>query len=146
MTLTSEINKPQIITHIVHSVNYTCFDTKWIPGTAKFVVIGQHARGTGAFEIFELGDRKVNKTSSKENPTPFKCCTFGASNMTTPTLATGDFNGTLAFWELENISSPVFHVKAHEQIINCIDGFKYSSDFSSWWTWNKLWCPRSGNW
>ena len=38
-------------------------------------------------------------------------------------MATGDFGGHLAIWDLENMSpGPIFSVKAHEQIINCIDG------------------------
>ena len=38
-------------------------------------------------------------------------------------MATGDFAGHLAIWDLENMSpGPIFSVKAHDQIINCIDG------------------------
>lgn len=38
-------------------------------------------------------------------------------------LATGDFNGGLASWDLERLEMPVFAVsKAHSDMINCIDG------------------------
>ena len=55
------MDKPQIIVHAEKSVNYTLFDTKWIPRSAKFVVLGNHARGTGALEVYEVtgGDAKL---------------------------------------------------------------------------------------
>ena len=48
------MDKPQIILHSQKSVNYTVFDVKWIPTSAKFVALGNHARGTGALDIFEI--------------------------------------------------------------------------------------------
>ena len=36
------------------SVTYTLFDAKWIPSAARFVALGNHARGTGAIEVFGL--------------------------------------------------------------------------------------------
>ena len=38
-------------------------------------------------------------------------------------LATGDFDGHLAIWDLERLEQgPIHSLKAHEQIINAIDG------------------------
>lgn len=54
------MDKPQIIAHIEKSLNYTLFDTKWIPCSAKFVVLGSHARGTGALQIYELAHGQLN--------------------------------------------------------------------------------------
>lgn len=48
------MDKPQIILHSQKSVNYTVFDVKWIPTSAKFLSLGNHARGTGALDIFEI--------------------------------------------------------------------------------------------
>jgi hypothetical protein len=48
------MEKPQIILHSQKSVNYTVFDVKWIPTSAKFISLGNHARGTGALDIFEI--------------------------------------------------------------------------------------------
>lgn len=48
------MDKPQIILHIQKSLNYTLFDTKWIPCSAKFVVLGNYARGTGALQVYEV--------------------------------------------------------------------------------------------
>ena len=55
------MDKPQIIAHVQKSLTYTLFDTKWVPRSAKFVVLGNHARGTGALQIFEVshGDIKL---------------------------------------------------------------------------------------
>ena len=55
------MDKPQIIAHVQKSLNYTLFDTKWIPCSAKFVVLGNHTRGTGAMQVYEIshGDVKL---------------------------------------------------------------------------------------
>ena len=57
------MEKPQIIPHIQKSVNYTLFDSRWVPSSAKFVVLGNFARGTGAMQIYEVshGDVKLVK-------------------------------------------------------------------------------------
>ena len=57
------MDKPQIILYAQKSLNYTLFDSKWIPFSAKFIVLGNHARGTGAMQIYELssGDVKLVK-------------------------------------------------------------------------------------
>ena len=54
------MDKPQIILYAQKSVNYTVFDSKWIPFSAKFVTLGNHARGTGAIQIYELASGDVN--------------------------------------------------------------------------------------
>ncbi len=55
------MDKPQIIAHVQKSMNFTLFDSKWIPCSAKFVVLGNHARGTGALQVYEIshGDVKL---------------------------------------------------------------------------------------
>ena len=53
------MEKPQIILHIQKSVNYTLFDTKWIPCSAKFVALGNYARGSGALQIYEVSHGDV---------------------------------------------------------------------------------------
>lgn len=52
--MSSPLAKPQIIAHIQKSLNYTVFDTKWIPCSAKFVCLGNFARGTGVMQIYEV--------------------------------------------------------------------------------------------
>mgnify|MGYP001795633039 CR=1 FL=1 len=60
------MDKPQIIAHVQKSLNYTLFDVKWIPVSAKFVVLGSHPRGTGALQVYEVsgGDVKLLKDVS----------------------------------------------------------------------------------
>ena len=55
------MDKPQIIAHVQKPMNFTLFDTKWIPCSAKFVVLGNHPRGTGAMQVYEIshGDVKL---------------------------------------------------------------------------------------
>ena len=39
------------------------FESRWIPSSAKFVILGNHARGTGAMQVYEIsgGDVKLVK-------------------------------------------------------------------------------------
>jgi hypothetical protein len=57
----SAFEKPQIIAHIQKSLNYTVFDCKWVPCSAKFVTMGNFARGTGVIQLYEIqhGDLKL---------------------------------------------------------------------------------------
>lgn len=48
--------------------------------------------------------------------------TFGASSIEERHLATGDHNGRLVIYDLENIDRPVYQQQAHLSIINAIDG------------------------
>ncbi len=60
------VDKPKIIEHVVKSLDYTLFDARWIPCSARFVVLGNYARGTGALQIYEVskGDVKLVKNVS----------------------------------------------------------------------------------
>lgn len=57
--MTTPFEKPQIISHIQKSLNYTVFDSKWIPCSAKFVCLGNFARGTGVMQIYEVQHGEV---------------------------------------------------------------------------------------
>lgn len=54
------MDKPQIILHVQQSLNYTIFDSKWIPCSTKFVALGNYARGTGALQIYDLSHGSLN--------------------------------------------------------------------------------------
>lgn len=118
----SAFEKPQIIAHIQKSLNYTVFDCKWVPCSAKFVTMGNFARGTGVIQLYEIqhGDLKLLREIEKAKP--IKCGTFGATSLQQRYLATGDFAGNLHIWNLEAPDIPVYSVKAHKEIINTIDG------------------------
>ncbi|KAI8612714.1 WD40-repeat-containing domain protein [Chytriomyces sp. MP71] len=116
------LKKPQIITLETKSLDYTPYDVKWVPASARFVVLGQHARGTGALAIYELEQGKAKLLKSSEKPHALKCATFGASTLQDRHVATGDFEGNMRVFDLERTEVPVYSVKAHESIVNCIDG------------------------
>ncbi|XP_006005185.1 dynein axonemal assembly factor 10 isoform X1 [Latimeria chalumnae] len=135
--MTTPLEKPQIIAHIQKGLNYTLFDCKWVPCSAKFVCMGNFARGSGVMQIYEVqhGElqlvkevrRKTAATiallfSHIEKAKPIKCGTFGAASLQQRYLATGDFDGNLNVWNLEAPEIPVYSVKAHKEIINSIDG------------------------
>ena len=42
---------PQILEHISKSVQITSYDVKWIPSSARFVVMGAFARATGCPQV-----------------------------------------------------------------------------------------------
>eukprot|EP00730_Choanoeca_flexa_P001497 TRINITY_DN10662_c0_g1_i1.p1 TRINITY_DN10662_c0_g1~~TRINITY_DN10662_c0_g1_i1.p1 ORF type:complete len:353 (+),score=70.77 TRINITY_DN10662_c0_g1_i1:884-1942(+) len=116
------MEKPQIIEHIHHSVNYTLFGGSWVPASARCVLYGQHAKGTGALQILSMEKGKLNlqKEVSKQNG--FKCGTFNFSSFEERHLALGDFDGELTTWDLERLEQPIYKAKRHAGIINCIDG------------------------
>ncbi|ERE90242.1 WD repeat-containing protein 92 [Cricetulus griseus] len=96
----SAFEKPQIIVHIQKGLNYTVFDCKWVPCSAKFVTMGNFARGTGVIQVYEIqrGDLKLLREIEKAKP--IKCGTFGAASLQQRYLATGDFDGNLHIWPI----------------------------------------------
>lgn len=117
-----KLQKPQIIGHVEKSLDYTIHDVKWIPSSAKFVVIGGKSNGSGVIETYRLSSNAVEKIGEFGKKEHFKCCTFEASNLCDRHLATGDFCGRLQVWDLENNLVPVYITTKHKGIINCIDG------------------------
>ncbi|MBN3320352.1 WDR92 protein, partial [Atractosteus spatula] len=120
--MSTPLEKPQIISHIQKSLNYTVFDCKWIPCSAKFVCMGNFARGTGVMQIYEVQHGEAKLVKEIEKAKPIKCGTFGATSIQQRHLATGDFSGNLNIWNLELPDVPVYSVKAHKEIVNAIDG------------------------
>ncbi|TSN48486.1 WD repeat-containing protein 92 [Bagarius yarrelli] len=120
--MSTSLEKPQIIAHIQKSLNYTVFDSKWIPCSAKFVCMGTFPRGSGVLQIYEVQHGDVQLVKEMEKPKPIKCGTFGATSLQQRHLATGDFDGNLHVWNLEASEAPVYSVKGHKEIINSIDG------------------------
>jgi WD repeat-containing protein 92 len=90
-----ERDKPLIIGHLEKSLNYSIFDTKWIPCSAKFLTIGSKPNGTGIIEIYELDASELTLVSTIEKKTSLKCGSFAASNLRDRNLAVGDFAGRL---------------------------------------------------
>ena len=55
----TRLDRPQVHIHATKQLGYSPYDVKWLPCSAKFVVLGQHSRGTGALEIYELSEGTV---------------------------------------------------------------------------------------
>merc|ERR1711959_401405 len=115
-------DRPQIVEHCNKSLTYVVYDARWIPSSARFVVLGCHPRGTGALQVMELKKGGVETIHKSEKHAAFKCGTFGASSLAERHLATGDFDGRLSIWDLDRVEMPVYSVKAHDVIVNSIDG------------------------
>lgn len=90
-----KLAKPQIICHAEKSVNYSLFDGKWIPCSAKFIVLGSQPNGKGIIQIYEICKGELKLVNEFGKKSSFKCGTFGASNLRDRHLATGDFDGKL---------------------------------------------------
>ena len=113
---------PQILEHISKSVQITSYDVKWIPSSARFVVMGAFARATGCLQVYELDGVDLKLSKEVETKASVKCGTFGASGLAERHLATGNFEGYLQMYDLERAEKPVMDVKAHTSIVNAIDG------------------------
>lgn len=48
------MNKPQIIEHARQSCTQTVYETRWVPCSARFVVLGSPPRGTGLIQVYSL--------------------------------------------------------------------------------------------
>lgn len=92
------LQKPQIISHVEKSLNYSISDVKWIPSSAKFVTLGGNPNGTGIIEIYALNPDGVEKVKEIVKKEQFRCGTFDASSLRNRHLATGDFAGRLQVW------------------------------------------------
>ena len=73
-------SNPQIITHVQKSLNYTLFDAKFVPRSAKFVSVGSKANGSGVIQLYEIthdnmkGDVKLVKDVSCYSYTYYSAC------------------------------------------------------------------------
>ncbi|CAN0064667.1 unnamed protein product [Heterosigma akashiwo] len=113
---------PQLIEHVNKSLNFTPYDTRWIPCSARLVIMGITPRAKGIMQVYEMNRGDLNLVSEVEKPNGIKCGTFGASSLDERHLATGDYVGKLNIWDLET-DAAVYGVQGHSSIINCIDGF-----------------------
>jgi len=99
---------PQIIEHVKEPLTFTPFETRWVPQSARFVILGQNPRATGAIRVCQLSQGKCEKLTEVEKPKGFKCATFGASSIEDRHLATGDYAGGVAVWDLEDMKKPIW--------------------------------------
>lgn len=84
-----------MFSHIKHMENFSVFDTKWIPQTAKFVAIGGRANATGLIKVYEMNGGQIDVVREINRKDTFKCAAFGLSRTKNAYLAIGDFGGAL---------------------------------------------------
>lgn len=85
-----------MFSHIKHvENNFSVFDTKWIPHTAKFVAIGGRANATGLIRVYEMNGSQIDVVREINRKDTFKCAAFGLSRTKNAYLAIGDFGGAL---------------------------------------------------
>uniref|UniRef100_A0A8V0Z3E6 Dynein axonemal assembly factor 10 n=1 Tax=Gallus gallus TaxID=9031 RepID=A0A8V0Z3E6_CHICK len=48
------LERPQVVVHAQQSLNYTVFDCKWVPRSARLLCLGSAPRGTGVLQLYEL--------------------------------------------------------------------------------------------
>lgn len=119
--MVESLNAPQIIEHINHSLNYTPFDVKWVPCSARLVVAGQTPRANGIIQVFQMNRGQLEIVKEIKKDYGFKCCSFGASSFSNRELAVGDFEGNLQIYDLEKGMTTYDIKKAHKTIINSMD-------------------------
>ena len=74
-------DKPQIVEHVNKSLSMTVYETKWIPSSARFVLLGSPARQTGMLQIYQLNGGSIELEAEVERPKSFKCGTLGATKV-----------------------------------------------------------------
>lgn len=87
--------EPALFSHIEHSDTFPVLDTKWIPGTVKFLVLGGTRSGTGVIKIYELNGGRLGLVGSINGKSTVKTCTFLPAKRHQHCFAVGDFDGTL---------------------------------------------------
>ncbi|KAH7045755.1 WD40-repeat-containing domain protein [Linnemannia elongata] len=129
-------------------IPFTAFQALWVPGTTRICALGSNDSGFGIIQLYNLTSNPPSPSSSKKpttatTPAPtkqqqprlvlqseaekkiqFKSGTFRASprSSTLPHLLTGDFEGRVGLWDLSRAEVPVWMFRAHEDVVNCMDG------------------------
>ena len=101
--------------------------TRWIPNSNKFVIVGSHKDGKGAIKVWQIDQfgKNVAIKSELETTTGLRCCTFGLEPVALRRLVTGQYCGKVSAWDLEHSSIPIWSV-SHKQLVNSVDCPKYS--------------------
>ncbi|XP_072405605.1 dynein axonemal assembly factor 10-like isoform X2 [Chiloscyllium punctatum] len=122
----SDSPKPRLVPLSHWKLPLTPFGCLWIPCSNRFVCLGTDsgsgAPSRGIIGVYESTSGEIKDIQTIEKPRAFRCGTFGATSLQQRHLATGDFEGNLHIWNLEAPETPLYSAKAHQEIINCIDG------------------------
>ncbi|KAF9143200.1 hypothetical protein BG015_000517 [Linnemannia schmuckeri] len=126
-------------------IPFTAFQALWVPGTTRICALGSNDSGFGIIQLYNLTFNPTSPSSPKKPTTTtaakqqrprlvlqsetekkiqFKSGTFRASPRSSilPHLLTGDFEGRVGLWDLSRAEVPVWVFRAHEDVVNCMDG------------------------
>lgn len=126
------------------SVDSQIFSLSWIPSSARFCTVGTDIKGKGKISIYSLNGREIVETESVSVDNNLRCSTLETGDTLNRQMATGDFSGNLAVWDLETMKQEK-SVNAHSDVLTCISS---SKSFSNILTGGrdgevKLWDPRN---
>ena len=82
---------PQLIEHVNKPINFTPYDTRWVPCSARFAAMGIMPNGKGALHIYQLSKGGLETVLEAQTESGIKCGTFAASSIEDRHLATGSF-------------------------------------------------------
>ena len=54
---------PQLIEHINKTLNFTPYAVRWVPCSARVVVMGIYPKATGAIQIYEMQQGNLKQIS-----------------------------------------------------------------------------------
>lgn len=116
------MDKPYVLCHIEKAMDFTIFDTKWLPCSAKSVILGNRPNGKGILKICEVNSGQLDLVSEYEYKTTLKGASFGASSLQKSHVAVISFDGYLQMLDLERLDvEPIYRVNAHNGMANCMD-------------------------
>lgn len=116
------MDRPYFLCHLEKPVDFTIFDTKWLPCSAKCIALGRKSNGNGILKMFELNDGGLDDVQEYNFKSSLKSCSFGASSIRKRHVAVVTFDGQLQVLDLERADvNYIYNVNAHKGIANCID-------------------------
>lgn len=118
----------QIIEIHSKSLPFTTHDSRWVPTSRRFVVVGSKPRSKGALQVYKMNfdskkpEDRMEMIYDIETEHGIKCANFGSCDSVIRECAIGDFSGFLQVYDLEKSQKPIFSNRVHDEIINCMDG------------------------
>ena len=73
-------NAPQMVDHLSKSLNFTPFETRWLPNSAKLLLGGQTPGAKGVLQVLQLDKTELKLVKEMSQTEGVKCGSFGASD------------------------------------------------------------------
>lgn len=116
------MDKPYVLCHIEKSMDFTIFDSKWLPCSAKCIILGNRPNGKGILKVFEMNSGQLDFVCDYEYKAALKSASFGASSLQKSHVSVISFDGCLQMLDLQRLDAePIYRVQAHKSMANCMD-------------------------